>query len=112
MTATDTTAAPAPVKINTTANQPFRVRGKDVTVTIVRKPLARDRAAKIVFPNSVQYVPVDLLGLCVGKDAWMRDILVRCRQCPTVVKASALECDMCPDCYEKAGEENAALDGR
>lgn len=70
------------------------------------------RAAKILDRGRISYVPVEILNIVVGKDKWMRNILVRCAECKVRVKAGEMECEMCVSCYEKAGEENAKLDGR
>lgn len=99
----------APATLSPTAFQKFG----DKVVTIVKKGPHGPRAAKITCPvNGIYFVPIEILSMCVGKDAWMKDILVRCGDCRTVVKAADLDCDMCPDCYEKAGQENAEMDGR
>ena len=87
-----------------------RINNHDVT--IVKSMSTGQRAAKIVSATRTFYVPVELLSVAAGKDAWMRDILVACKECRTLVKAGDMDCEMCQDCYEKAGEENAASDAR
>ncbi len=78
-------------------------------ITIVKSKTG-ERAARIESSGNTYHVPVELLSVAAGKDAWMRDILVKCKECRTEVKAGEIDCEMCQDCYEKAGEENAALD--
>jgi hypothetical protein len=91
-------------------NQKFLVRGQTVTVNILKNKNGM-RGAQIILPNRAPYiVPSDLLPCVVGKDSWMKDIKIRCQDCRTIIKASELECNMCSDCYEKAGEENALAD--
>lgn len=55
--------------------------------------------------------PQEICHLAAGKDAWKRNILFRCADCRKRLPAHQMECGMCPECYDKAGEENAALDG-
>jgi hypothetical protein len=60
-----------------------------------------------------QVIPLDLVPHLVDrKDQWMKKVLVRCGDCKVRIPAGTLECDMCPTCYEKAGEENAEQDAR
>jgi hypothetical protein len=96
----------APPAENPTANQKHGI----FTVTILKSQLA-GRAAKVTAPgHPTRYVPVEMLSLAAGRDAWMREVLVRCSDCKTVVKAGEMDCEMCNDCYEKAGEENRLQD--
>lgn len=90
---------------------PFVQTFGDRKVLIVKNAHG-ERAAKIVENGQAYYVPVEILNIVTGKDAWMKDILVRCADCKVRVKARDMECEMCSSCYEKAGEENARLDGR
>lgn len=102
-TITATTTAPA--KISTT-NQQFPA----FTVSIMVSKKGQ-RFAQIEPTGGRPYhVPTEMLGLAAGKDAWMRAILVKCTVCRTPAKAGDMECEMCPDCYDAAGEENARLD--
>ena len=39
----------------------------------------------------------------------MRDVLVKCSDCRTPVKAGAMECNMCAACKDKADAEIDAL---
>ena len=87
-------------------NQTFQVRGQTLTVGIVKSKTG-ERAAKVTTTGKVYFVPSDLLACCTEKDSWMKNILIRCGDCRKVIKASELECNMCSECYEKAGEENA-----
>jgi len=50
-------------------------------------------------------IPVELASLAAGKDAWMRQILVRCSDCKEKHTIEALYQDCpgcCPACSEKA----------
>jgi hypothetical protein len=94
-----------------TANQKFP--GFTVTIKVATKgPTAGTRYA-LILPDSgsnSHVVPVELLSLTAGRDAWMKNILVRCSVCRVPTKAGEMECNMCEGCYEEAGEENARLD--
>lgn len=69
------------------------------------------RAAQVsALGRSPYYVPVELLALSAGKDAWMRDVRFKCSDCGKAHVAREMECELCPACYEKAGQENAELD--
>ncbi len=57
--------------------------------------------------DGVQRVPVDILRIAAGRDAWMRQIQGRCLECKAYVAVGETECELCPICYEKAEEENA-----
>lgn len=83
------------------------------TVTIVRSKRDGVRLADVREPGRESYlVPVELLPLAHGKDLWMRKILVLCAGCRKPVEAGEMESgELCPACFEAAGEENARLDG-
>jgi len=55
-------------------------------------------------------VPVEIASLAAGKDAWMRQVLVKC-SCGTRCHVGEMECGICPACYEQAGIENEIADG-
>ena len=56
-------------------------------------------------------VPVGIAGMLVGKDAWAKKVHVKCKYCDNRPMVSELEADeLCPECYEKAGEENRKMD--
>lgn len=79
-------------------------------VRIMKRPNG-DRFAQIDPGGHISlryHVPVQLLSLAAGKDAWMRDIEFRCADCREKHPASKMECELCPACYEKAEAENAA----
>lgn len=83
-----------------------------VSVCVGADGSSYNRAA-IIDPQGVrQIVPVDLLPLAAGRDAWMREIRVKCVDCRKTVRAGDMECQLCPACYEKAEQENAEADGR
>lgn len=75
----------------------------------ILKNKAGQRAAEIT-PSSASarrfYVPVEMLSLAAGKDKWMRQIEFKCRDCRKPYPASKMECELCPDCYERAEQEN------
>ena len=83
------------------------------TVRILR---AKDgtRFAEVMRQLGLTYhVPAELLPLAAGKDAWMRDIRLRCSGCGQPHKAADLGSGLyCPACVEDAERENAELDGR
>jgi hypothetical protein len=56
-------------------------------------------------------VPIEMLSLAAGDDAWMRGVEFACADCRKLVAAKDAECCMCAECYDKAGAENARLDG-
>ncbi len=72
------------------------------------------RFAEVMRRSGLTYhVPAELLPLAAGKDAWMRDIRLRCSGCGQSHRAGDLECGLyCPTCDEEAEQENAAIDGR
>jgi hypothetical protein len=118
----NTTAAPAPATI--TAVLP---NGKAGTFTLYEN----GTRAALVMKNrttgercivngvvrngripSICVIPLGLASFAAGKDAWLRTVRVKCNYCDAHPMAGELEGnEMCPDCYEKAGEENAAQDG-
>ena len=75
----------------------------------IKKTTTGERFAEIVpFGRYIArfHVPVGMCALAAGKDAWMRDILVRCKECRTKTRACDLEGDeLCPKCYAKAEAE-------
>jgi len=72
------------------------------------------RFAEVMRRSGLTYrVPAELLPLAAGKDAWMRDIRLRCSGCGLSHRAGDLECGLyCPACIEEAERENAKIDGR
>lgn len=56
----------------------------------------------IINGNLSRCVPLEIASLAAGKDAWMRDILAPCSDCKTHIKLGEMECNLCPDCYDKA----------
>jgi hypothetical protein len=72
------------------------------------------RFAEIRPERSPAYrVPAELLPLAAGKDAWMRDIQLRCAGCDSHHRAADMASGLyCPACVEAQEEENARLDGR
>lgn len=83
------------------------------TVRVVRTPQG-ERFAEIQPKRRKSFhVPAELLPLAAGKDAWMRDIRLRCSGCGQPHKAADLGSGLyCPACVEEAERENAELDGR
>ena len=79
----------------------------------IRKAASGQRAAEIVPFGRVAlrfYVPLEMLSLAAGKDAWMREIQFKCTDCGTKHAAKDMECEMCPECNEKAMQSNADAD--
>ncbi len=60
--------------------------------------------------KGVAYVPVELLSLAAGKDAWMREITFKCAACGERHAAKVMSNGYCETCVEKQEQENAALD--
>lgn len=89
------------------ALQIFHREGAHVRIGRMRNG---DLAAEITAGGRTTVLPAELLGLAAGKDAWMRRIMVRCSDCGKRVPAGEMECRMCDECYNRAGEENAKLD--
>lgn len=82
------------------------------TVRVVRTRQG-ERFAEIQPKTGKPYhVPAELLP-AAGKDAWMRDIRLRCSGCGQPHKAADLGSGLyCPACVEEAERENAELDER
>lgn len=55
-------------------------------------------------------IPLELLGMGAGPDAWMRDLVIPCVECGDYYRAGEMEADLCQDCMEKACQENERLD--
>jgi hypothetical protein len=57
-------------------------------------------------------VPLEVCSLAAGRDAWMRQIPVKCRECGAEFKlADSDSSDHCQDCMDRLGEENRIADG-
>lgn len=99
-------AAPAPVK------RPQCVAGHSVRILIRKGETGKGPGQRVAeIDGGRQFVPVELLPLTAGRDAWCREIAVRCLDCRKPTPAGEMECELCPTCYDKAGEENAEQDG-
>jgi len=96
--------------MNTTSNQRFVVAGEECVVSIVRIRESGHRFAEIRFGPEGTHVPVELLGMAAGKDAWMREIRFRCSGCREPFKASEMEGELCPRCLEETEAYNELLD--
>lgn len=80
-------------------------------VTIIKAKHTNARAFRILpLSGAAYYVPLEIAALCVGKDAWMKDLTVHCSDCKGLVHVGDLECDLCPECYDAAGEANRISD--
>jgi len=56
-------------------------------------------------------VPMEIAALAAGRESWLRKVVCACKHCRTAVEVGAGDiAGVCNDCYEKAGDENAALD--
>lgn len=77
--------------------------------TIVRSKRDGQRYLSL---GDYQMVPVGIAALAAGKDAWMRDVLIKCGDCQTKVRLGDTETDLClcRACVDKAEDENAKLD--
>lgn len=95
--------------MNTTSNQRFVVEGQECVVSIVRIRESGERFAEIRRGREITRLPVDLLGLAAGKDAWMREIRFRCVCCNEPFKASEMEGQLCPKCLEETEAYNELL---
>lgn len=85
----------------------------ETEVRIIKNSTTGQRAAEITpFGRAAlrYFVPVEMLGLAAGKDAWMREIKFKCEDCGEKHAAKDMECNLCPSCYDKAGEENERSD--
>ena len=59
----------------------------------------------------IYHIPAEMLSLAAGKDAWMRDIQLRCSGCRTHHRAGDMETGIyCPACVQAQEEENARQD--
>jgi|GEM_PF-5616592 len=96
--------------MSSTQDQRFLVAGVECVVSILRAPKSGERFAEIRRGRECIQVPVDLLGLAAGKDAWMRDIRFRCSVCREPFKASEMEGQLCPRCLEETEAYNELLD--
>lgn len=107
-----------PIEQDTIVLEPSEKTGKPVAVQAFLKRGAvyatvrlTSKWAEITPASGRKFcVPLEMLGLAAGKDAWMRRIMVRCADCGKRVPAGEMECRMCEECYDRAGEENAKLD--
>lgn len=84
--------------------KPQSINGHTVTI---RKGSDGIRYA---FIDNARAVPCDLLPLTVGRDKWMREIVMKCTGCKTETRAGDTENGYCPKCIAEAEEENARLD--
>ena len=82
------------------------------TVRITKSLIGGARFAEIQPKGRPAYhVPIELLALAAGKDAWMRRIQVRCTECRKLHAADELNGGgYCPTCVDAQDEENMRLD--
>ena len=82
------------------------------TVRIMKSLIGGARFAEIQPKGRPSYhVPIELLALAAGKDAWMRNIQVRCTECRKLHAADELNGGgYCPTCVEAQDDENMRLD--
>jgi hypothetical protein len=95
--------------------QDFSDEGVPANVVIC-KTSSGQRFARVAYfgrltRKGVARIPLELLALSAGQDAWMRGIQFKCAGCGAVLAASEMEGEYCPACNEKALQENAVLDG-
>ena len=56
-------------------------------------------------------IPRGIAQLAVGKDAYLRDSIVPCEICSKAYRLGDSDSpELCPACYDVAGEENARQD--
>ena len=93
---------------NPTSDQPFN----GFLISIVKDNLGNRFAGfKSKTGRKLHLVPVSVCGLAAGKDAWMRDIKVRCNECREVTTCGKLQDgEYCETCVQKFEQENAELD--
>lgn len=90
-------------------SQPFIQEFPEQLATVrITKPDANgNRFAHVSRPGITVAVPIQMLALAAGKDAWMRKIKFRCMDCGERHPAEDMECELCQKCYAEAEEENA-----
>jgi hypothetical protein len=70
-------------------------------VNIMRSKETGQRYARVNQIGGFVRVPLELLSLAAGKDAWMREIVFACPECKQRHPAHAMEGEYCQDCYAK-----------
>lgn len=91
----------------TTPTKDQSIAGHTVSV-MKRKDDPTMRCLRVTSPTGRVYgVPVGIAMLAAGKDAWMRDVKIKCRDCGNVVRIADLETEaMCAACYDKCDPDN------
>jgi len=70
------------------------------TVTFAKT--AKGLVAIVIRAGSRRVLPVDLLGIAVGRDAWLRGVKVPCAGCGALTSARDLSAStLCPTCYDR-----------
>ena len=82
------------------------------TVTVHKAKSTGERILKVLRPNNKAYlIPADIARLCGGKDKWLSEVVVVCRDCKTKFKLTDSDSPLyCPDCWDYAGWENTHSD--
>jgi len=80
------------------------LNGKRINIV---KNKAGNRFAVI---NERQMIPLCIVELSAGKDAWMRGIEFKCACCGIKHKAAEMENEHCESCVMEAYAENEELD--
>ena len=73
----------------------------EFTVTI-RRNASGMRAARIDCKgHSDRYIPLELLALAAGKDAWMKKIQFKCKSCLALIAADSTDGgEYCQECFD------------
>jgi hypothetical protein len=76
------------------------------------RSIAFARTNGVKLSHHPMLVPLEMVPLLVNKrDQWMKGVLCKCSACKAMTPAGELDCGMCEDCYDQAGEENRIADG-
>ena len=68
----------------------------------IRRNASGQRAARIsAAGHADNYVPLELLALCAGRDLWMRKIQFKCKSCRTLIAADSTDGgEYCQECFD------------
>ncbi len=90
---------------------PQRVNGHECRIVVKAGTDGRSNGQRAVsIDGGRRIVPLELACLAAGPDRWLRDVQARCLDCRKPVALGLMTVELCPACYDKAGEENAAQD--
>lgn len=93
---------------------PLNLKGQTISGHHVRVQINAETKQRTALIDGRMRIPLELLPLGAGKDAWMRKIVCKCEYCGTRHEAGTMEQSgnglQCGACFDQAGEENAAMD--